>query len=114
MVKKLREIKTEIEDKEREEKASKLIKKVEELEEKVKFPDEFRIIVIRAIDWTFNILAKRLGGHWKLDPDELTALGDSYIALAEKYLPEGASRFSVEINVVLWTSIIILKRVALK
>jgi len=112
MVKKLREIKTEIEDKEREEKLKKVPPVPEEA--KVKFPDEFRIIVIRAIDWTFNILAKRLGGHWKLDPDELIALGDSYIALAEKYLPEGASRFSVEINVVLWTSIIILKRVALR
>jgi hypothetical protein len=112
MVKKLREIKKEIEDKEREEKEKEVppIPK----EKAVEFPDEFRIIVIRTIDWTFNILAKRLGEHWKLDPDELTALGNSYIALAEKYLPEGANRFSVEINVVLWTGIIILKRVALK
>lgn len=112
MAKKLKEIKKEIEDKEREEKAKKVPPAPEEA--KVEFPDPFRATVIRVINWTFNILAKRLGEHWKLDSDELTTLGDSYIALAEKYLPEGASRFSVEINVVLWTSIVIFKRVALK
>ena len=114
MVKGLKQTKEEIAKREKE--ADGLLHKAEKLEEKVKieFPEEFRQMILQTIDWTFNVIAKREGEHWKLESGELQLLGDSYVALAEKYLPEGASRLSVEINVILWTAIIVLKRIVPK
>lgn len=113
MKKGLKETKAEIEA--REKKADELLHKAEEVKEKlVAFPEEFKQMILQTISWTFNVIAIREGEHWKLQPEELQALGDSYIALAEKYLPEGANRLSVEINVILWTAIIVLKRIISK
>lgn len=113
MGKGLKGTKAEIEA--REKKADELLHKVEEEKKKLtEFPKEFRLMILQTIDWTFNVIAKREGEHWKLQPDELQALGDSYVALAEKYLPEGLSRFSAEINAFLWTAIIVSKRIVFK
>ena len=109
MGKGLKETKEEIAK--REAGAEELSKKVEKAKEKlVEFPEEFKQMILQIIDWTFNTIARREGEHWKLQPEELQALGDSYVALAEKYLPEGLSRFSAEINAFLWTAIIVSKR----
>ena len=113
MGKGLKQTKEEIAKREAE--AGKLLEKVEKAKEKLtEFPEEFRQMILQTIDWTFNVIAKREGDHWKLQPDELHSLGNSYVALAEKYLPEGLSRFSAEINAFLWTAIIVSKRIILK
>ena len=112
MVKTLKETKAEIEA--RGKKADELLHKVEKAELKFELPDELKGTVVRLVDWLFNTLAVRLGEHWKLQPDELETLAGCYVALGEKYLPEGLKRFSVETNAILWTGIILLKRIAIK
>lgn len=109
MGKGLKQTKEEIRKKEKETEGGKTPPEIEE-KIKVEFPEEFRQMILQTIDWTFNVIAKREGDHWKLQPVELQALGNSYIVLAEKYLPEGLSHFSAEINAVLWTAIIVSKR----
>jgi len=87
-------------------------KEKEEIEvEAVEFPREFKSTIVKMINGTFNIIAKRKGDHWKLQSEELEALSNSYIALAEKYTPAIVGRFAIEINAMVWTATIILARI---
>jgi len=90
-----------------------LEKEIKEVET-VALPDELKATIFKLVEMNFDLIAKRFGDHWKLNEKELDQLGSCYIALAEKYLPSGVSRFSVEVNALFWTGIIISKRVASK
>ncbi len=95
------------------EEKGRLEKEIKEIET-IPLPDELRATILKLVKQTFNLLAKKGGDHWKLDQEELDQLGSCYIALAEKHLPSTVSHFSVEVNALFWTGVIILKRVALK
>lgn len=115
MKKDFEKVAREIKEKEGKEKKEKIYreKEVEEAET-IPLPDQSKATILMLVEWIFNLLAKRLGDKWELNQDELDQLGSCYIALAEKHLPSAVKHFSVEVNALFWTGIIILKRVALK
>jgi len=87
-------------------------KETEEVEVKaIEFPREFKSTIVNMIDWGFKVIAKRKGEKWELQPNELEALSNSYVALAEKYSPATLNRFAIEINAIFWTATILLKRI---
>lgn len=113
MKKEFKEVKKKILEKEGQVKTEKIKEKEEEKVEvkAIEFPKEFKSTVVKIINGTFNIIAKRKGNHWKLQQEELEELSNSYIALAEKYIPAVVGRFAVEINAMFWTSTILLARI---
>lgn len=115
MKKEFEKVAQEIKEKESKEKTEKSLREKEVKEtETIALPDELKATILKLVEQIFNLLAKKSGDHWKLEQEELDQLGSCYIALAEKHLPATVSHFSVEVNALFWTGIIILKRVALK
>ena len=51
-----------------------------------------------------------LAPNWNIGTEEQQALSESYGALVDKYFPEGASAFGVELNALLITAAIITPR----
>ncbi|TVL36224.1 hypothetical protein [Shewanella xiamenensis] len=48
--------------------------------------------------------------NWNISPEEQQALADSYGALIDKYFPEGAGAFGVELNALIITGAILAPR----
>ncbi|NKF52785.1 hypothetical protein G3R49_19700 [Shewanella sp. WXL01] len=51
-----------------------------------------------------------LAPNWDIQPEEQQALADSYGALIDKYFPDGAGSFGVELNALLITGAIVTPR----
>lgn len=78
---------------------------------KTELPGEFKSTIASVLDLTFNVIAKRKGEKWKLQPQELEALSNSYVVLAGKYLPSALNRWAIESTAMFWTVVILLKRI---
>lgn len=109
MRKPLKEVKKEIDQEEKFKEKKNLGEKIIE-EKEVILPEEFESTIIDSINWLFDVLAKRYGEKWKLSDKELEKLATCYSALINKYLPGIVSRFSIEINTIFWTTLILTKR----
>jgi len=47
---------------------------------------------------------------WKVQADEIEKLSECYACLVDKYFPDWATRFGLEINAILLTAIVVLPR----
>lgn len=65
-------------------------------------------LVEMAISPLFGMLAP----NWEVQPDEISALGEAYGALLDKYFPDGvATRYSVEFTALLCTATVFGSRI---
>jgi len=114
MKKNLKQVIEEIKDKESKLTPNRIDKEKELTKEEVTLPGEFDSIISNGLDITFDFLAKKFGNKWRLEEKELAQLTNSYTALAEKYLPVVIGKYSIEINAMFCTAMILAKRITIK
>jgi len=69
--------------------------------------------LVNTVNIPFDILANRLGAHWKLGSNESKALSNSLEMLLEKYAPNLGS-YSVEIFAIVSLSGILIPRILIQ
>ena len=66
-------------------------------------PTETAEIIAPILQITFGVVAARRGAHWALTNEEAVELGRAYGAVLDKYFPDAADKFGVELTAVMVT-----------
>jgi len=61
-------------------------------------------ILAPVLQITFGVIAAKRGAHWALTDAEAVELGRAYGAVLDKYFPDAANRFGVEITAIMVTA----------
>jgi len=77
--------------------------------EKEQFPLDEKMLGM-LVEIPFNHLAAQKGEHWKLKPDESVLIGSALKQVADKYAPNIANEYGVEINLVLVLGAVLIPR----